>query len=111
MRTNVSPSTGSRLRLRRCGPHSTEVGRQGQNGAALVCAASPPAPAEWLLQAIPWHDGWSRAPDPHPSAHILAPLVRVAFLAPFAMYVRRLAPSHPPDEEPGEWPAERLRQR
>jgi len=43
--------------------------------------------------------------------HILAPLIGIAFLARFAMYVRRLPPSHLSDEELAEWHAERSRQR
>jgi hypothetical protein len=43
--------------------------------------------------------------------HILAPLIGIAFLTRFAMYVRRLPPSHLSDEELAEWHAERSRQR
>jgi hypothetical protein len=39
--------------------------------------------------------------------HILAPLIGIAFLARFALYVRRLPPSHLSDEELAEWHAER----
>ena len=43
--------------------------------------------------------------------HILAPLIGIAFLTRFALYVRRLPPSHLSDEELAEWHAERSRQR
>lgn len=43
--------------------------------------------------------------------HILAPLIGIAFLARFAMYVRKLPPSHLSDEELAQWHAERSRQR
>lgn len=43
--------------------------------------------------------------------HILAPLIGIAFLARFALYVRRLPPSHLSDEELAEWHAERSRER
>jgi hypothetical protein len=43
--------------------------------------------------------------------HILAPLIGIAFLTRFAMYVRKLPPSHLSDEELAEWHAERSRQR
>jgi hypothetical protein len=42
--------------------------------------------------------------------HILAPLIGIAFLARFALYVKRLPPSHLSDEELAEWHAERSRQ-
>jgi len=43
--------------------------------------------------------------------HILAPLIGIAFLTRFALYVRRLPPSHLSDEELAEWHAERSRER
>ena len=43
--------------------------------------------------------------------HILAPLIGIAFLTRFAMYVRRLPPAHLSDEELADWHAERSRQR
>jgi hypothetical protein len=43
--------------------------------------------------------------------HILAPLIGIAFLTRFALYVRRLPPAHLSDEELAEWHAERSRQR
>jgi hypothetical protein len=38
--------------------------------------------------------------------HILAPLLGLAFLARFAVYVKRLPPSHLSDEELASWQAE-----
>jgi hypothetical protein len=38
--------------------------------------------------------------------HILAPLLGLAFLARFAVYVKRLPPSHLSDEELARWQAE-----
>jgi maleate cis-trans isomerase len=38
--------------------------------------------------------------------HILAPLIGLAFLARFALYVRRLPPAHLSDEELAEWHAQ-----
>jgi hypothetical protein len=38
--------------------------------------------------------------------HILAPLLGLAFLARFAVYVKRLPPSHLSDEELATWQAE-----
>ena len=39
--------------------------------------------------------------------HIIAPLLGLAFLARFALYVRRLPPSHLSDDELAEWHAKR----
>ncbi|HSS53880.1 MAG TPA: hypothetical protein VLK79_04460 [Gaiellales bacterium] len=39
--------------------------------------------------------------------HIIAPLLGLAFLARFALYVRRLPPSHLSDDELAEWHAQR----
>jgi hypothetical protein len=39
--------------------------------------------------------------------HIIAPLLGLAFLARFALYVRRLPPSHLTDDELAEWHARR----
>jgi hypothetical protein len=39
--------------------------------------------------------------------HIIAPLLGLAFLARFALYVRRLPPAHLSDEELAEWHAQR----
>jgi len=39
--------------------------------------------------------------------HIIAPLLGLAFLARFALYVRRLPPSHLSDDELAEWHARR----
>jgi hypothetical protein len=39
--------------------------------------------------------------------HIIAPLLGIAFLARFAVYVRRLPPAHLSDEELAEWHAQR----
>ena len=39
--------------------------------------------------------------------HIIAPLLGLAFLARFALYVRRLPPSHLSDDELAEWQAHR----
>jgi len=39
--------------------------------------------------------------------HIIAPLLGLAFLARFALYVRRLPPSHLTDDELAEWHAQR----
>jgi hypothetical protein len=39
--------------------------------------------------------------------HIIAPLVGLAFLIRFALYVRRLPPAHLSDEELAAWHAER----
>jgi hypothetical protein len=41
--------------------------------------------------------------------HIIAPLLGLAFLARFALYVRRLPPSHLSDDELAEWHAKRAR--
>jgi hypothetical protein len=38
--------------------------------------------------------------------HIIAPLIGFAFLARFALYVRRLPPAHLNDEELAAWHAE-----
>jgi hypothetical protein len=38
--------------------------------------------------------------------HILAPVLGLAFLARFAVYVKRLPPSHLDDEELAAWHAE-----
>ena len=43
--------------------------------------------------------------------HIIAPLLGLAFLARFALYVRRLPPAHLSDEELAEWHAQRGRKR
>jgi hypothetical protein len=43
--------------------------------------------------------------------HIIAPIVGLAFLVRFALYVKRLPPSHLSDEELAAWHAERARQR
>ena len=43
--------------------------------------------------------------------HILAPLLGLAFLARFALYVRRLPPAHLSDEELAEWHAQRAKGR
>ena len=42
--------------------------------------------------------------------HILAPLIGIAFLTRFALYVRRLPPSHLSDEQLAEWHAQRSRE-
>ena len=42
--------------------------------------------------------------------HIIAPLLGLAFLARFALYVRRLPPSHLSDDELAEWHANRASQ-
>jgi len=39
--------------------------------------------------------------------HIIAPLLGLAFLARFALYVRKLPPAHLSDEELAQWHAER----
>jgi hypothetical protein len=39
--------------------------------------------------------------------HIIAPLLGLAFLARFALYVRRLPPSHLSDDELADWHAKR----
>jgi hypothetical protein len=39
--------------------------------------------------------------------HIIAPLLGLAFLARFALYVRRLPPAHLNDDELAEWHARR----
>lgn len=39
--------------------------------------------------------------------HIIAPLLGLAFLARFALYVRRLPPAHLTDDELAEWHARR----
>ncbi|HZI34789.1 MAG TPA: hypothetical protein VFD61_03495 [Gaiellales bacterium] len=39
--------------------------------------------------------------------HIIAPLLGLAFLARFALYVRRLPPSELSDDELAEWHAQR----
>jgi len=39
--------------------------------------------------------------------HIIAPLLGLAFLARFALYVRRLPPAHLDDDELAQWHAER----
>jgi hypothetical protein len=39
--------------------------------------------------------------------HIIAPLLGLAFLARFALYVRRLPPAHLTDDELAEWHAQR----
>jgi hypothetical protein len=39
--------------------------------------------------------------------HIIAPLLGLAFLARFALYVRRLPPSNLTDDELAEWHAQR----
>ena len=39
--------------------------------------------------------------------HIIAPLLGLAFLARFALYVRRLPPSNLSDDELAEWHAKR----
>jgi hypothetical protein len=41
--------------------------------------------------------------------HIIAPLLGLAFLARFALYVRRLPPSNLSDDELAEWHAQRAR--
>ena len=41
--------------------------------------------------------------------HIIAPLLGLAFLARFALYVRRLPPSDLSDDELAEWHAKRAR--
>jgi hypothetical protein len=41
--------------------------------------------------------------------HIIAPLLGLAFLARFALYVRRLPPSHLSDDELAEWHEKRAR--
>jgi hypothetical protein len=41
--------------------------------------------------------------------HIVAPLLGFAFLARFALYVKRLPPSHLTDEELAEWHARRAK--
>jgi hypothetical protein len=41
--------------------------------------------------------------------HIIAPLLGLAFLARFALYVRRLPPSHLSDDELAQWHAKRGR--
>jgi hypothetical protein len=41
--------------------------------------------------------------------HIVAPLLGFAFLARFAVYVKRLPPSHLSDEELAEWHAQRAK--
>ena len=41
--------------------------------------------------------------------HIIAPLLGLAFLARFALYVRRLPPSNLSDDELAEWHAKRAR--
>ncbi|HEY0387117.1 MAG TPA: hypothetical protein VGC71_01630 [Gaiellales bacterium] len=43
--------------------------------------------------------------------HILAPLIGLAFLTRFALYVRRLPPAHLSDEELAEWHAQRSKDR
>jgi hypothetical protein len=43
--------------------------------------------------------------------HIIAPLLGLAFLARFAVYVRRLPPAHLSDEELAEWHATHGRKR
>jgi hypothetical protein len=39
--------------------------------------------------------------------HIIAPLLGLAFLARFALYIRKLPPAHLNDEELAQWHAER----
>jgi hypothetical protein len=41
--------------------------------------------------------------------HIVAPLLGLGFLARFAVYVKRLPPSHLSDEELAEWHAQRAK--
>ncbi len=39
--------------------------------------------------------------------HIIAPLLGLAFLTRFAIYIRRLPPAHLSDDELAEWHAQR----
>jgi hypothetical protein len=43
--------------------------------------------------------------------HIIAPLLGLAFLGRFALYVRRLPPAHLSDEELAEWHAQHTKKR
>jgi hypothetical protein len=65
-----------------------------EQGTTIRHMASSEAVVEFFLTHLP---------------HIVAPLLGMAFLGRFAVYVKRLPPSHLSDEELAEWHARRAK--